>query len=93
MASGSPTHVLNAPKSRAAEFFRQRPQLVAVAVAMFCGTTYTASIVGVHALDPTNISWLRADALTEYLAWTFMRQDPVTALPLTFTDLVVLERP
>jgi hypothetical protein len=57
-------------------------------LSLVCGAFYTARILGFRALNPTDVGWLRGDALTEYLGWTFMRQDPVTALPFTFTDRI-----
>jgi hypothetical protein len=61
---------------------------VVAAISLAAGVMYTASMVGVRCLNPTDVSWLRADSMSHYLGWTFMRQDPVTALPLTFTDRV-----
>jgi hypothetical protein len=64
------------------------PRSALAILALGCGSAYTVFVIGARALDPTDISWLRADALAEYLGWAFLRQDPVTALPLTFTDRV-----
>lgn len=66
---------------------RHRVLLLAV-VSLACGVAYTASILGIRALNPRDVSWMRGDMIDEYLGWTFMRQDPITALPLTFTDRI-----
>ena len=63
-------------------------RLALAVLSLVCGALYTARILGFRALNPTDVGWLRGDALTEYLGWTFMRQDPVTALPFTFTDRI-----
>lgn len=52
------------------------------------GTTYVFAVVGGHVIRPTNIDWLRADAVSHYLGWAFLREDPITALPLTWTDRI-----
>ncbi|HVU03514.1 MAG TPA: DUF6311 domain-containing protein, partial [Polyangiaceae bacterium] len=61
---------------------------LALGVALVAGFLYAGSLVGFRALNPFDVSWLRADILASHLAWEFVRQDPVTALPLLFTDQV-----
>lgn len=71
-----------------ARFGRGHRGLWVALVSGVCGTAYTVSLIGIRALNPRDLSTLGPDTLTQYLAWTFMRQDPVTALPLTLTDRI-----
>lgn len=69
-------------------FVARQRQVLLAALSVVCGALFTGRILGFRALNPTDVGWLTGDALTEYLGWTFLRQDPVTALPLTFTDRI-----
>ena len=50
------------------------------------GCLYTASILGLDAIDPTNISWLKNDPAATYLGWAFYRRQEGLTWPLTYTQ-------
>jgi hypothetical protein len=75
-------------EARVLPFIRRRRVILLALVSVLIGSAYATSIMGLRALDVTDLSWLGSDAITEYLGWAFMRQNPVTALPLTLTDRV-----
>lgn len=59
-----------------------------VLLGLCLGAAYVAAVVGGRVIPPNNVEWLRADAVSHYLGWAFLRADPVTALPLTWTDRI-----
>ena len=54
--------------------------------AIAIGILNTLSLMGVPGLDPRNISWLRGDAATYYIAWAAYRAESTWRWPLTWTD-------
>jgi len=55
-------------------------------VAVMMGFLNTLSLMGIPGLDPTNISWLRGDTATYYIAWAAYRAESTWRWPLTWTD-------
>jgi hypothetical protein len=56
--------------------------------ALVVGFAYARYLVGPHVLNPTNIRWLRGDAVQYYATWALYRHDPRLHWPITFTDWI-----
>ncbi|MGE4045857.1 MAG: DUF6311 domain-containing protein, partial [Acetobacteraceae bacterium] len=59
-----------------------RPRIAILLLSVSLGCLYAYLLVGPRVLNPLDISWLRGDPATTYLAWAFLRQETALTMPL-----------
>src|SRR4051812_36853875 len=57
-------------------------------MACVAGVTCSILAVGVRVLNPFDVSWITGDTATEYLAWSFLRQENGLSVPLGWSNAI-----